>query len=166
MPQDLPPAGRAIPGGLNTLWRRLFRVIVDQQEALPMRQDPPRGCSSVIPARAPGGVSARRSGVATLAKPNVRPGVQPGWPVRRLASCAHPAGVSARIHASGWLPASRCASRAAARMRLRRASRRRPEPGPRRRSRRRPARRRHRPRRYGGRGRWQSSLPWRRGASG
>ena len=76
-----------------------------------MRQDPPAAVAPVIPARAPGGVSARRSGVATLAKPNVRPGVQPGWPVRRLASCAHPAGVSARIHASGWLPASRCAGR-------------------------------------------------------
>ena len=76
-----------------------------------MRQDPPAAVAPVIPARAPGGVSARRSGVATLAKPNVRPGVQPGWPVRRLASCAHPAGVSARIHASGWLSASRCAGR-------------------------------------------------------
>ena len=76
-----------------------------------MRQDPPAAVTPVIPARAPGGVSARRSGVATLAKPNVRPGVQPGWPVRRLVSCAHPAGVSARIHASGWLPASRCAGR-------------------------------------------------------
>ena len=69
-----------------------------------MRQDPPAAVAPVIPARAPGGVSARRSGVATLAKPNVRPGVQSGWPVRRLASCAPPAGVSARIHASGWLP--------------------------------------------------------------
>ena len=76
-----------------------------------MRQDPPAAVAPVIPARAPGGVSARRSGVATLAKPNVRPGVQPGWPVRRPASCAHPAGVSARIHASGWLLASRCAGR-------------------------------------------------------
>ncbi len=76
-----------------------------------MRQDPPAAVAPVIPARAPGGVSARRSGVATLAKPKVRPGVQPGWPVRRLASCAHPAGVSAMIHASGWLPTSRCAGR-------------------------------------------------------
>ena len=112
-PQDLPPAGRAIPGGRA---EHGYGVApsgssLTNRRPCPMRQDPPAAVAPVIPAIAPRGVSARRSGVATLAKPNVRPGVQPGWPVRRLASCAHPAGVSARIHASGWLPASRCAGR-------------------------------------------------------